>query len=244
MVFSNWIRRIKELIYIYCTRRSNGARDLVNKLNQDAPGSARRLRRWNRVQQQDLVVNWGDRNILDASNVLNPVLPANKLAELVVLREGGVPTVPFSTDKEQPNWLARTMHHQEARDLRANLRRGDYYVQFVPVVREFRIHIWRGKSIRTGIKMPRIDNPDTRFRSWEAGWKLDYGTVCQENMRQTYRDIAKRAIRVLGLDFGAVDLGIRPNGSVVVFEVNSAPGLEGNTIDAYAHAIKTTQENS
>jgi glutathione synthase/RimK-type ligase-like ATP-grasp enzyme len=42
----------------------------------------------------------------------------------------------------------------------------------------------------------------------------------------------------MGLDFGAVDIGHRLiDNQFFVFEVNTAPGLEGTTLDKYAKAI-------
>ena len=47
------------------------------------------------------------------------------------------------------------------------------------------------------------------------------------------------AVNLLGLDFGAVDVGYRErDGKVFVFEVNTAPGLVGTTLDKYANAFK------
>jgi glutathione synthase/RimK-type ligase-like ATP-grasp enzyme len=49
---------------------------------------------------------------------------------------------------------------------------------------------------------------------------------------------ACKAVNLLGLDFGAVDIGHRLiDNKFFVFEVNTAPGLEGTTLDKYAKAI-------
>jgi len=44
-------------------------------------------------------------------------------------------------------------------------------------------------------------------------------------------------INALGLDFGAVDIGIDAQGNVAVFEVNSAPALEGMTLKNYVDML-------
>jgi glutathione synthase/RimK-type ligase-like ATP-grasp enzyme len=49
--------------------------------------------------------------------------------------------------------------------------------------------------------------------------------------------ISVAAIGALGLDFGAVDVRVRDS-KAVVLEVNSAPGLTGNTLAAYTAKIK------
>jgi hypothetical protein len=38
-----------------------------------------------------------------------------------------------------------------------------------------------------------------------------------------------------------VDIGVRADGSLLVLEVNRAPGLEGGTITRYADAIRKWQ---
>jgi glutathione synthase/RimK-type ligase-like ATP-grasp enzyme len=52
------------------------------------------------------------------------------------------------------------------------------------------------------------------------------------------REIAAAAVTALGLDFGAVDLAQRPDGTLFVLEVNRAPGVEAGTAVAYAQAIQ------
>ncbi len=232
------------MIHIYCNRGSDGAGALVKKINEIRPESANRLREVRTLPATDLVVNWGTRHMdlvgppasFGRARVLNRRIPRNKYAELVALSDHAVATVPFSRTRRD-GWLARTFNHQEARDLLANLPTGDYYVQYVENIREFRVHIWNGVSARAGIKIPRIANPNNRFRSWSGGWKLDYGAACQEAIRQSVRTMAAQAVSALGLDFGAVDVGIKPNGTPFVFEVNTAPGLEGRTVDTYAEKI-------
>lgn len=46
------------------------------------------------------------------------------------------------------------------------------------------------------------------------------------------------AVKVLGLDFGAVDCVIDSNNKSWVLEVNSGPGLEGKTLEIYINAFK------
>lgn len=49
--------------------------------------------------------------------------------------------------------------------------------------------------------------------------------------------VSINCINALGLDFGAVDIGIDTRGNVAVFEVNSAPALEGQTLVSYTDML-------
>lgn len=222
------------MIYLYSPRPSNGAKDVVAWINANG-GKAKRLRRASVVPAGSVVVNWGAGNDFPPNvKVLNRQVSHNKYGELRKLAEAKVPVPEHSLAKPKPydGWLARTKNHTEAKDLLAGITTGDYYTKYVETVREFRIHVYNGVSVRAAVKLPRTTNPHPRFRSWTAGWKLDYG-ASPEFMKQRYRDVAKAAVAALGYDFGAVDLGVKADGSCVVFEVNSAPGLEGNSIAAY-----------
>jgi hypothetical protein len=132
-------------------------------------------------------------------------------------------------------WLGRSRHHIGGRDLLNPPERPDYYVRKETITKEYRVHSFRGTSIRAGIK--RADRPDSHgwIRSLDAGWKISYDGT---SVKQRHRDLAHQAVKALGLDFGAVDIGEKADGSLFVLEVNRAPGLDGGTILAYADAIK------
>jgi len=68
-----------------------------------------------------------------------------------------------------------------------------------------------------------------------GGWVYARSDVAIPDMLCT---IAMEAVLLLGLDFGAVDIGHKVNeNKFFVFEVNTAPGLEGSTLDKYSKAI-------
>jgi hypothetical protein len=138
-------------------------------------------------------------------------------------------------------WLARRNNHVGGRDLLA--RPGDiepqYYSKKLDLVEEYRLHMFRGKSIRAGKKSQNPTRPDGSpahpwIRSYDAGWVIKYdGFKSTKEMRA----LGAAALKALGLDFGAVDMGKTRDGKLVVLEVNRAPGVEGGTVDAYAKHI-------
>lgn len=134
-------------------------------------------------------------------------------------------------------WIGRVSNHMGGTDLLHPPAQPDYFVKKETFVREFRVHSFKGRSIRAGVKQPRegFAQPHEWVRSWDGGWRISYDGA---TIRQAHRDIAHAAVNALGLDFGAVDIGERADRSLVVLEVNRAPGLEGGTIAAYANAIR------
>jgi hypothetical protein len=81
--------------------------------------------------------------------------------------------------------------------------------------------------------------PKPYIRSHDNGW-----VFCREGVElpESVSNTALRAVEALGLDFGAVDLAISKKGKVCVFEVNTAPGIEGTTVTNYTKAIKAYLE--
>jgi hypothetical protein len=134
------------------------------------------------------------------------------------------------------DWVGRMNNHVGGNDLLQVPGNPDFFVKKLDITEEYRIHMFGGRSIRAGIKKHRegFANPSPWIRSYEGGWRIVYdGFKSKEAMRA----IAANAVKALGLDFGAVDIGKLRNGNLVVLEVNRAPGLEGGTVDAYSKAI-------
>lgn len=145
-------------------------------------------------------------------------------------------------------WIGRQNNHTGGRDLLTPTQAPDYYARKEEFVAEYRIHTFLGRSIRAGKKDLRdgyslngangTRTASSWVRSWDGGWRIKYDG---ESAKQKHRVLANQAVRALGLDFGAVDIGERADGSLVVLEVNRAPGIEGTTITAYVNAIQKWQ---
>ena len=239
------------MIHIVCSRGSNGARELRNVLV--ALGARAVRHRQNRagnppIRRGDLVVCWGEAlspqtaaaTSATGACVLNNTPVVGKWEELSRLREAGVATPEFSFQPRGEEWLPRRNNHMGGHDFLNPLAHGDFYVRKVDVRDEFRVHILNGVSVRAGIKVRRegFPNPHPWVRSYDAGWRLEYGLACQERIRQAGRDVARAAVEALGLDFGAVDIARTEQGTWIVFEVNRRPGLEGNTTRVFAEKLK------
>lgn len=111
-----------------------------------------------------------------------------------------------------------------------------HFMEYIEADKEVRVHIFRGKSIRMTEK--KYDG--------ETGCHRDYTTIKPTGgkvERRLIRRAAKKAVKALGLDFGAVDILVK-NGEIFVLEVNAAPGLGGTMPITYAKAIKEWYENN
>ena len=78
--------------------------------------------------------------------------------------------------------------------------------------------------------------PDRIVRSNKRGWKF----VGQKpaNVPNNVKETAFKAVKSLGLDFGAVDIAVNLGNTPYVLEVNSAPGLEGTAFEKWSEALK------
>lgn len=133
-------------------------------------------------------------------------------------------------------WLPRRFNHVGGADLLRAPAQPDYFSKKIDLVEEYRIHSFKGKSIRAGVKVPRDGaTPHAWIRSFDGGWRIKYDEF---KSKESMREIAAAAVEALGLDFGAVDIGRKADKSLVVLEVNRAPGLEGGTTVTYANAIQ------
>ena len=82
---------------------------------------------------------------------------------------------------------------------------------------------------------PRVQpDPDMIVRSNMRGWKFSH----IKNVDGALKEEAVKALRAIGLDFGAVDCCIDEEGKPWIIEVNSGPGLEGTSFQAYVDAFK------
>lgn len=74
------------------------------------------------------------------------------------------------------------------------------------------------------------------IKSNDKGWK--FSRIKNENVKKDLLKQAAKAIESLGLDFGAVDCCMDSDGKAWIIEVNTGPGLEGSSLEAYVEAFK------
>lgn len=212
-----------------------------------------------RPRPSDVIINWGngeppfdeERECVWYNHPNAVRFAQNKHSTLALLREHNVPHPDFTVHQPAAqDWLDNGVPVVARRLLRASQARGlvlvqpgeelpaaPLYTRYVKKADEYRIHIGlmggnynvidiQQKRRRSGAES------DSQIRNAANGW-----VYCREGVAAPAEAVeaACAAVRALGLDFGAVDLGWnRHHSRPCVYEVNTAPGLEGSTTRAYA----------
>ncbi len=109
---------------------------------------------------------------------------------------------------------------------------------------EFRVHIFKGEVIDVQKKKRKLDwsgESGSGIRNLANGWiYARHDIVLPIEVTTASID----AVNSLGLDFGAVDIGWNQHlAKATLFEVNTAPGLAGTTLEKYTQAFKNYLEN-
>lgn len=101
---------------------------------------------------------------------------------------------------------------------------------------EFRVHVFKGEVIDVQQKKKRSGViANSAIRNHSNGYVYARSDITVPDI---ILEASTKAIAALGLDFGAVDIGYRErDNKAFVFEVNTAPGLVGSTIDIYKKAF-------
>lgn len=205
----------------------------------------------------DVVINWGRSERRFNGEYINApenvVLASDKLRAAEALREHGTPQPDFTTSQEEAKKWAEEGSVVVCRKLlRASQGRGivlastpdevvkaPLYTRYVKKADEFRVHVAFGKVLDVQQKKRRLEVPDDQvnwqIRNAKNGWVFARDGV---DAPAVVRDAAVSAVAALGLDFGAVDVGYNAKrGEAAVYEVNTAPGLEGTTLETYYEAF-------
>lgn len=191
---------------------------------------------------------------------------SNKLSSARCFEEAEVPQAEFTTDRATADgwWEAGetvlcrsklrgsggrgiTTSRKEGRTTdsgRSLVPRGlvnaPLYVKYEKKRDEYRVHVVAGEIIDIQQKRKRQevnnDEVDYEVRNADNGW-----VFCRDGVDcpPAVLNAARAAVGALSLDFGAVDVGYNArHRKVCVYEVNTAPGVEGSTLDSYLTAFK------
>lgn len=239
--------------YVYTSRPSKGARALAKALN------GRRVRDPAKIISEpsyyDEIINWGDSQCpVSEGSLNNPSavrLVANKLTAFDAFSSANVPIPAYARRKEDVTWSEVTVvrhkltgHSGEGIEIcdAGSLPDAPLYVQYIKKEQEYRVHVGkRGEaSIIIAVQRKARDksnpHPDWQVRNHHNGFVFVRGGFTPP---ESVVDAAKQALVCSGLDFGAVDVIYnQQQGKAYVLEINTAPGLEGQTVQDYANFFK------
>lgn len=202
-----------------------------------------------------IIINWGSSSLPNwditgrAFYLNHPsavAKAANKTHTLKALKEACVPIPIFFTNKEVliryteslgrfPTVYCRTIlngHSGQgivlANDVSEIVSAPLYTLRF-KATKEWRLHVFKDRVFDFA-KKSRRENAEDRasglIRNYDGGWIFKRGDVQPSN---TLKTTTIKAVQALGLDFGAVDIAEDQEGNVCVYEVNTSPGIGGET---------------
>src|SRR5947207_2642235 len=106
--------------------------------------------------------------------------------------------------------------------LRRQLRlKGWYASEIIDKKEEYRVFVLQGRVLAVTQKFPQ----DTSSIAWNLHQGGHTKMITRKNWRPEMLTLALQAAHRLGLDWAAVDLYVAKDGSIGVFECNTAPGL-------------------
>lgn len=216
-----------------------------------------------------LVINWGASTAPSWAN--SPVQPviwnktpnvrnaSNKLTAFQAFQAAGIVEIPdFTTEIEvAKRWVGegkvvvcrKSLNGHSGAGIVVAAREEDVvaaplYTLYRKKKKEYRVHVAFGKVIDVQEKRKRQDysgDTDYAVRNHHTGWVYCRENVAVSDVRDT---LAIRAVAVLGLEFGAVDIIYNEHSDAyILLEINTAPGLEGTTVEKYSEAFSGAIRN-
>lgn len=240
------------MFIVHCNRPSKSARALAKALD----GRKVNLSKGVVPNVRHTVINWGDSQCTSDQIDLNKpaaiALAANKLKAFDAMAAPtlGVCLPLYARRKEDVTWKGLTVvrhkltgHSGEGIEICEdvnNLPDAPLYVQYIKKEQEFRIHVGRKNGQTQIIAVQRKardrsipdDKVNWQVRNHANGFVFVRGDA---NPSPATIETACNALGAIVLDFGAVDIVYNAKeDKAYVLEINTAPGLEGQTIADYA----------
>ena len=208
-----------------------------------------------------VVINWGSSSlpeeVMKSKVINNPDAVAkasNKLTFFETVKDK-VNIPPFTTDKEEAKqWLddgkivvvreklqghsaeGLVLIEDEGKWNGYNHSRAKLYVKYIPKRDEYRVHVVNDEVVDVRRKALSSE-ANGSFANWKVRNHAN-GFIYAKNNVDAPEDVHNQSLAAIagsGLDFGAVDVIWNEYlKRAFVLEINTAPGLEGSTIDSYA----------
>lgn len=246
-------------MYIYSyNERSESAKQL--SIGLDAPRVKHNHSKF-KGDKSKIIINWGSSelpkevmkcHILNHPNLI--AISTNKLNYLDMCFNSDVRVPEFTENKEQAKGWIEQGHavicrrilngssgvgiiYSEAVNKLVN---APLYTKYVPKKDEYRIHCFFD-ALQKGLpqifyvqrkyRNPEKVNPNWIIRNIEGGFLYEHNNI---NPPKDVLDQSLKAFKASNLNFGAVDvIWNEKKNKAYVLEINTAPGLEGQTLHEY-----------
>lgn len=203
---------------------------------------------------ENLVINWGNSNcphingILNTGAAIKQTVDKLKFFRLMLQKglSGYLPTyytnVEDIPDEAFPIFCRTTTTGLDGAgiviaDSRSDLVPASLYTSFIKDSMEYRVTLFRGEVTDIQTKLRRVgETAHPMIRTFSNGWGFQRKPVA-DSIQTKLVQAAKSAIAAAGLDFGGVDV-LFANGRAYVLEVNTAMGLEGDSLERFAKAVE------
>lgn len=219
-----------------------------------------------RPRMGDIVINWGNtdlqliRSYQGRCRVLNDGelrVATNKREFFINMRDSGnedvIPRFWLNRqdipDDAQFPIVCRTVlagHSGDGiviADTRADLVPAPLYTQYVKKTQEYRIHVGRNSRGQSIIISSQRKARSRAIPDGDVNWQVrnhQNGFIYTREgfvVPDSVLEAAQRCFMATGLDFGAVDVILNErSGRAYVLEINTAPGLEGQTVNEIGRA--------
>jgi len=142
--------------------------------------------------------------------------------------------------------LARNKYHHQGLDIKLienaegflvekNIY-GRFMVNFIPTSFELGLHVCKGKVLKIFKKEP-LEDCHPFIRNIRCGYHFKVVSNLEDNFVLAQK-VVLEAFEKLGLTFGRADVGyVKELRKYVIFEINTAPGLNHLTADLYAKQL-------
>ena len=215
-----------------------------------------------RVGAHNTVVNWGSsslpNDIIEACGVVNIPeavgLCTNKLKFFEFIFATFPTYIPsFTTNYDvAANWImhGKTVVVREllngsggegitlAKTIE-DLSQAPLYTQYIPKREEYRVHVFENVVIdiqrKARVSITEDEDVNWQIRNHDNGFIYAREDI---SVPEAVLEMSKEIVPTLGLHFGAVDIiWNEKRGRPYVLEVNTAPGLEGTTLEIYTEVF-------
>lgn len=221
-----------------------------------------------KLTEHDLVINWGNSEEPQwkchqwLNHPSRVEVAVNKQLAFEAFKKSNVSIPPFTTSYDEAReWLSQknavvvqrqllTSHSGQGIKLASTVEelekdKTKLYVRYILKSAEYRVHVFQGDILDIQQKRKKVgwqekENFSSKIRSHNNGW-----VFCREEVTIPDKCIASAidAVAALTLDFGAVDVIYNKlKDKAYVLEVNTAPGIEGETMFSYVNAFLNYRE--